>query len=104
MVTISRDDTRVYLAGRRGNRRARIEGRKQGDVTCLALCALPPIGVGEPKTPGSPSAEATAEMPALDAAEEALLRVIQEIQDVGESVEGCTAVVFLGGEMSFYEY
>ncbi|KAG7284314.1 hypothetical protein NEMBOFW57_010686 [Staphylotrichum longicolle] len=110
--TIPQEDTSLYLIGRGGDHTARVDGKKQGGVVCVAMCALPPAGVGEPETAGTPFARGTLGTPAMDAAEKALLGFIKEMQDVGhqgsmplgERVEGCLGIVFMGVNMLIYEY
>ncbi|KAK3905598.1 hypothetical protein C8A05DRAFT_12576, partial [Staphylotrichum tortipilum] len=111
-VTIPRDDARLYLVGRQGDPNARVGGKKQGGIVCIALCALPPAGVGEGETAGTPFARGTLGTPAINAAEKALLGFIREMQDVGyqgqgplgEGVEGCLGLVIMGVDMLLYEY
>jgi hypothetical protein len=111
-VTIPQDDTCLYLVGRGGDRTARVDGKKQGGVVCVALRAMPPAGVGEGETAGMPFARGTLGTAAMDAAEGALLGFIRTMQDegyqgqrpLGDGVEGCLAVVFMGVDMLVYEY
>lgn len=109
---IPQDDTCIYLVGRGGDRTARVGGKKQGGFVCVTMCVLPPAGVGEPETAGTPFARGTLGTPAMDAAEKALLGFIREMQDVGhqgsmplgDRVNGCLGVVFMGVDMLIYEY
>ena len=111
--TIPRDDTWVWLVGRQGDPGARIDGKKQGGVVCVAMLALPPAGVGGPVMAGTPVAEGTSGTSAMAAAERALLGYVKGLQDVGghkgqgpmgELVEGSMAVVFMGADMAVYDY
>jgi hypothetical protein len=52
---------------------ARVDGKKQGGLVCVALCALPPADV----------AWGTGATPAMNAAEKALLRFVRELRDDG---------------------
>ncbi|KAK4040986.1 hypothetical protein C8A01DRAFT_35044 [Parachaetomium inaequale] len=100
VVTVPQADTRLFLMGRRraDHEDARVDGKKQGGLACVALCALPPAGVGEGGMAGTPMARGTGETPAMDAAEKALLGFVRELQDVGcqeqapmgEAVDGST--------------
>lgn len=111
-MAIPRVDTALYVVGRGGDPCARVEGRKQGGVVCVALSALPPPGLGEPKSRGADLERSTSETLAMDAVKKALLEFTKMLQDVGyqgsssvgELVEGCMAMVFLGAEMSVFEY
>ena len=66
----------------------------------MAVTVLPPAGLGE------------GQMAAVSAAEAALLAFLREAQDVGylgsppmgADLEGCLAFVFLGADVSVYEY
>jgi hypothetical protein len=102
VVTIPRNDTRLYLVG-----------KKQGGVVCVALYAMPPAEVGPPEFAGTPLAGKTLDSPAMDAIDKALLESIRLLQDVGYEqypplgdnvVDGCLAIGFLGVGMSVSEY
>jgi hypothetical protein len=102
VATIPRDDTRLYLVG-----------KKQGGTVCVALCALPPAGVGEPEFSGTPLARETIDTPAMDVAGKSLLDSIRLLQDVGyveypplgdHVVHGCMGMVIMGGGVSISEY
>ncbi len=107
-TTIPQADTELWLFGSQGDpslpRTA--DGRKQTGYACLALVVQPLA-----ETAGTQAAAA------MRAAEEALLGLMRELQDVGpqagefsgvgpmgEALEGCVAVVFMGPELSVYEY
>lgn len=109
--TVPPDDTRLVFVGRSGDRAARVGGIKQGGTVCVALTVLPPPGVGEGETAGQPLAR-TAETPAMDAANAALLAFIRETQDrgflgsppLGPDLEGSLAIVFMGADLFVSEY
>ena len=117
VVTIPQDDTRLVLVGKRQGDgsapAARIDGIKQGGVVCVALCVLPPAGLGAPGAlAGTSLADKTGGTPAMKAAEQALLGFLRELQDdgyqgsdpQGEVVDGCQAIVFMGQELLVSEY
>ncbi len=116
VVKIPQDDTRLVLVGKRqgdgDTPAARIDGIKQSGVVCVALCVLPPAGAGKPEVlAGTPLAD-MAGTPAMEAAEQALLGFIRGLQDVGyqgarpmgEDLDGCQAIVFMGQDLLISEY